>query len=293
MGRAKVVTDSTAHLEAGVAKRLGITVVPLTVRLEEETFREGVDITAEEFFQKLDRSSAMPVALPPSVEDFQAVYTKLSKTTDQIISIHISSKLSQTCNRASVASQALLGRCEITVIDSLTTSLGLGILATAAAQAATKGQPLDEIELLIRGMIPHIYIVFLAETLEYLERGGRIGQAQALLGTMLNIKPFLAIEDGEIIPLEKVRTREKAVDKLFEFVAEFSQIEQIAIMQSTPEPIEETKLLIERLEIAFPKIEHPILVYEPVLACHIGPNGLGVIVYEGLNEEGLGEQIGM
>jgi len=293
MGRAKVVTDSTAHLEAGVAKRLGITVVPLTVRLEEETFREGLDITAEEFFQKLDRSSAMPVALPPSVEDFQAVYTKLSKTTDQIISIHISSKLSQTCNRAGVASQALLGRCEITVIDSLTTSLGLGILATAAAQAATKGQPLDEIELLIRGMIPHIYIVFLAETLEYLERGGRIGQAQALLGTMLNIKPFLAIEDGEIIPLEKVRTREKAVDKLFEFVAEFSQIEQIAIMQSTPEPIEETKLLIERLEIAFPKIEHPILVYGPVLACHIGPNGLGVIVYEGLNEEGLGEQIGI
>jgi DegV family protein with EDD domain len=289
MGRVKVVTDSTAYLEASVAKRLGITIVPLTVRLGEETFREGVDITAEEFFQKLDRSSAMPVAFPPSVEDFQAVYAKLSKNTDQIISIHVSSKLSQTCSRATVASQALLGRCEITVVDSLTTSLGLGILATAAAQAAAKGQPLDEIEFLIRGMIPHIYIVFLAETLEYLERGGRIGQAQALLGTMLSIKPFLAIEDGEIIPMEKVRTRENAVDKLFEFVAEFSQIEQIAILQSTPEPIEETKLLIERLEIAFPKIKPPILVYGPVLSCHIGPNGLGVIVYEGLSEEGPGE----
>ena len=289
MGRVKVVTDSTAYLEVSVAKRLGITIVPLTVRLGEETFREGVDITAEEFFQKLDRSSAMPVAFPPSVEDFQGVYAKLSKNTDQIISIHVSSKLSQTCNRATVASQVLLGRCEITVVDSLTTSLGLGILATAAAQAAAKGQPLDEIEFLIRGMIPHIYIVFLAETLEYLERGGRIGQAQALLGTMLSIKPFLAIEDGEIIPMEKVRTRENAVDKLFEFVAEFSQIEQIAILQSTPEPIEETKLLIERLEIAFPKIKPPILVYGPVLSCHVGPNGLGVIVYEGLSEEGLGE----
>lgn len=289
MGRVKVVIDSTAYLEASVAKRLGITVVPLTVHLGDEIFREGVDITAEEFFQKLDRSSTMPVAFPPSVEDFQAVYSKLSKNTDQIISIHISSKLSQTCNRANVASQALLGRCEITVVDSLTTSLGLGILATAAAQAAAKGQPLEEIEFLIRGMIPHIYIVFLAETLEYLERGGRIGQAQALLGTMLTIKPFLAIEDGEIIPMEKVRTRENAVDKLFEFVAEFSQIKQIAIMQSTPEPIEETKLLIERLEIAFPRIKPPILVYGPVLACHVGPNGLGVIVYEGVNEEGLGE----
>ena len=289
MGRVKVVTDSTAYLEVSVAKRLGITIVPLTVCLGDETFREGVDITAEEFFQKLDRSSAMPVAFPPSVEDFQAVYAKLSKNTDQIISIHVSSKLSQTCNRATVASQVLLGRCEITVVDSLTTSLGLGILATAAAQAAAKGQPLDEIEFLIRGMIPHIYIVFLAETLEYLERGGRIGQAQALLGTMLSIKPFLAIEDGEIIPMEKVRTPENAVDKLFEFVAEFSQIEQIAILQSTPEPIEETKLLIERLEIAFPKIKPPILVYGPVLSCHVGPNGLGVIVYEGLSEEGLGE----
>ena len=289
MGRVKVVTDSTAYLEASVAKRLGITIVPLTVRLGDETFRENVDITAEEFFQKLDRSSAMPVAFPPSVEDFQAVYAKLSKNTDQIMSIHVSSKLSQTCNRATVASQALLGRCEITIVDSLTTSLGLGILSTAAAQAAAKGQPLDEIEFLIRGMIPHIYIVFLAETLEYLERGGRIGQAQALLGTMLNIKPFLAIEDGEIIPMEKVRTRENAVDKLFEFVAEFSQIEQIAILQSTPEPIEETKLLIERLEIAFPRIKPPILVYGPILSCHVGPNGLGVIVYEGLSEEGLGE----
>jgi DegV family protein with EDD domain len=287
MARVKVVTDSTAQLEPSVANKLGITVVPLTVRLGDETFREGVDITAEEFFQKLDRSSAMPVAFPPSVKDFQAVYSKLSKTTDQIISIHISSKLSQTCSRAIAASQAFLGRCEITVMDSLTTSAGLGILATAAAQAAAQGQSLDEIEFLIRGMIPRIYIVFLAETLKYLERKGRIGQAQALLGTMLNIKPFLTIEDGEIIPMEKVRTREAAVDKLFEFIAEFSQIEQLVIMQSTPEPIEETKLLIERLQTIFPKIDPPILVYGPVLACHIGPNGLGVVVYEG-SEEGLG-----
>ncbi|MBC8264899.1 MAG: DegV family protein [Anaerolineales bacterium] len=284
MGKVKIVTDSTSYLEASMAKRLGITVVPLTVRLGEETFREGVDITAEEFFQKLDRSSAMPVAFPPSVEDFQAVYAKLSKTTDQIMSIHISSSLSQTCSRAMTASRFLLGRCQVTVVDSLTTSLGLGILATAAAQAAAQGQSLEEIEFLIRGMIPRIYIVFLAETLKYLEREGRIGRAQALLGAMLNIKPFLAIEDGEIIPMEKVRDREGAVDKLFEFVGEFSRIERMAIMQSTPEPIEETKMLIERLELTFPNIELPILVYGPVLACHIGPDGLGVIVYEGVEE---------
>jgi len=281
MRRVKIVTDSTAYLEPSVARRLGITIVPLTVRLGNETFIEGIDITAEEFFQKLDRSSVMPEAFPPSGENFLAVYTKLSETTDQIMSIHISGKLSQTCDRAAAASQGFLGRCQITVVDSLTTSLGLGILATAAAQAAAQGKSLEEIEFLIRGMIPRIYIVFLAETLEYLERKGRIGQAQALLGAMLNIKPFLAIEDGEIIPLEKVRDSEGAVDKLFEFVGEFSQIEQMAIMQSTPEPIEETRMLIERLEVIFPKVKPPILVYGPVLACHVGPNGLGVIVYEG------------
>jgi DegV family protein with EDD domain len=285
MGRVKIVTDSTAYLEPSVTRKLGITVIPLTVHLGNEAFLEGVDITAEEFFQKLDRSPDMPTASPPSVEDFLAVYNKLSKTADQIMSIHVSSKLSQTCDRATAASLAFLGRCAITVVDSLTTSLGLGILATAAAEAAAQGQSLEEIEFLIRGMIPRIYIVFLAETLEYLERKGRIGQAQALLGTMLNIKPFLAIEDGEIIPLEKVRDSEGAVDKLFEFVGEFSQIEQMAILQSTPEPIEETKMLIERLEMIFPKIKPPILVYDPVLACHVGPNGLGVIVYEGVEEE--------
>ena len=136
MGRVKIVTDSTAYLEPSVARRLGITIVPLTVRLGNETFLEGVDITAEEFFQKLDRSSAMPVAFPPSMENFLAVYTELSKTTDQIMSIHISGKLSQTCDRAAAASQGFLGRCQITVVDSLTTSLGLGILATAARAAA-------------------------------------------------------------------------------------------------------------------------------------------------------------
>ena len=281
MGKVKIVTDSTAYLEASVARRLGITIVPLTVRLDDETFQEGVDITAEEFFQKLSRSSAMPVAFPPSVEDFLAVYTELSKTTDQIMSIHLSSKLSETCDRATVAAQSFLGRCEIAVVDSLTTSLGLGILTTAAAQAAAQGQSLEEIEFLIRDMIPRIYIAFLAGTLKYLEREGRIGQAQALLGAMLNIQPFLTIEDGEIIPLEKVRDSEGAVDKLFEFVGEFSQIEQMAIIQSTPNPIEETKMLIERLEVIFPKVPPPILVYGPVLACHVGPDGLGVIVYEG------------
>ena len=278
----KVVTDSTAQIEPEVAKRLGITVVPLRVRLGDETFREGVDITAEEFLHKLGRSSLMPSTHPPSVEDFRAVYERLSRTTDEILSIHVSSKLSRTCDNASIAAQALLGRCEIAVVDSLSISMGLKILATTAAEAAARGWSLDEVVRLVRGMIPHIYVAFFAKSLEYLEREGRIDKAQALLGAMLNIKPFLVIEDGEIIPLEKVQSCDAAVEKLFEFVAEFSRIEQMAILQSTPELTAETKLLIEHLEMAFPGLQFPIMVYGPVLACHIGPEGMGVIVYEGI-----------
>jgi DegV family protein with EDD domain len=167
-------------------------------------------------------------------------------------------------------------------VDSLTTSLGLGILARAAAKAADQGRHLDEIVRLLRGMIPHIYIVFFVETLDYLERGGYIGRAQAMLGSMLGIKPLLIIEDGKIVPLEKVRTRLRAIDKLFEFVVEFSHIEQMAILQKSPVATEETLLLIERLEMVLPEMEFPIITYGPVLATHVGPNTMGVIVYEGM-----------
>jgi DegV family protein with EDD domain len=214
----KIVTDSTAYLEPGVAEELEISVVPLNIHFGDEILRDGVDITAAEFFRRLDRSPEMPTSSPPSRSTFEKLYSKLSKTTDEIVSIHISDKLSQTCAVANAAAAPFLGRCDIAVVDSLTTSLGLGILATAAAKAAAQGETLDEVVRLLRGMIPHIYVVFLVETLDYLERGGRIGRAQAILGSMLGIKPLLIMEEGEIVPLEKVRTRSRAIDKLFDFV---------------------------------------------------------------------------
>lgn len=278
----RVVTDSTAYLEPGAAEELGISIVPLNIHFGDEVLRDGIDITADEFFRRLDRSSEMPTSSPPSRSAFEAVYRELSKTTDEIISIHISSKLSQTCAVAQAAATPFLGRCNVVVVDSLTTSLGLGILATTAAKAAAQGKALGDIVRMLRGMIPHIYVVFFVETLEYLERGGYIGRAQAILGSMLGIKPLLIIEDGEIVPLEKVRTRSKAIDKLFEFVVEFSHIEQMAILQKSPVATEETLLLIERLEMTLPGMEFPVITYGPVLATHVGPNTVGVIVYEGM-----------
>jgi DegV family protein with EDD domain len=280
MGKVAVVTDSTAFLEPSVAQELDITVVPLNVHLGDETLRDGIDITPEAFFQRLEKGSQTPHTSPPSVQSFERIYADLHTRTDQILSVHISGRLSPTLNHAERGAESLLGRCSIAVVDSLTTSLGLGILAKAAAEAAQQGATLDEVVRLARGMIPHLYIVFYVDQMDYLERGHRIGRAQAVLGTMLKIKPLLFVEDGEIIPLEKVRTHEKAIEKLFEFVAEFSELEQAAIAQRHTSPTQETKMLLERLEQLFPHIEFPIIQYGPVLASHIGPSAMGVVVYE-------------
>ena len=280
MGKVAVVTDSTAFLEPGVAQELEINVVQLSVHLGDEVLRDGIDITPEAFFVRLEQGGVIPRTSPPSVETFEQVYADLHTRTDEILSIHISGHLSQTLSHAERGAESLLGRCSIMVIDSMTTSLGLGILAKAAAQAAQEGADLDEVVRLVRGMIPHIYTVLYVDQMDYLERGNRIGRAQAVLGTMLNVKPLLFVEDGEIIPLEKVRTHEKAIEKLFEFVAEFSELEQAAIVQRNPSPTEETKMLLERLEQLFPDMEFPLIQYGPVLASHIGPSAMGVVVYE-------------
>jgi DegV family protein with EDD domain len=284
MARVRVVTDSTAYLDSEVVKKLGITVLPLQIHLGAETFMDGPDLDREMFFRQMARSSVPPRSVPPSVDVFVRTYQELSQTTDQVLSLHVSGGLSGACAVARQAADQLLGRCEIAVIDSQTVSVGLGILVKAAGEAAAEGQSLDQIERLIRSMIQRIYVVFFVETLDYLEREGRIRPAQALLGAMLNIKPFLTMDEGELIPMEKVRSRDKAVDKLYEFVAEFSDIEQIAILQSTPQHMEETKLLLERLDMTFPGLEVPIAVYGPTLASHLGLGALGVIVLE--REEG-------
>lgn len=277
-----VVTDSTAYFEPGEAEALGVHVVPLEIQLGNSKFKDGVDIDTEELFRRLNYGGGVPVSLPPDPTDFEALYAKLHQETDQILSIHISGHLSKTLRSAQQGAEGLLGRCSIALVDSMTTSIGLGILAKAAAQAANAGESLDDIVRLVRGMIPHVYMIFYVETMDYLERGGRIGKAQAVLGSMLNIKPILFIEDGDIIPLEKVRTTDKAIEKLFEFVAEFDNLEQTAIIQRGSSPNKEANILRERLAQSFPDLDFPVIQYGPDLAVRIGPNALGVVVYEGL-----------
>jgi DegV family protein with EDD domain len=282
LSQTQIVIDSTAQLDPELAQQLGITIVPLEINFGAQKFREGVDLTTEEFFRRVAHSPVMPNAVAPTVDEFREVFATLSQTTDQILSLHVSGKLNDTCANARSAANHFLGRCEIMVIDSLSISLGLSILGQAAARAALQGATLDEVVRIVRGMLPHIYAVFITDSLEYLERDRRFTKSQAFLGTMLSIKPFLAVEEGEIIPMEKVRTREKAIDKLIEFVAEFSRIEQIAVVQSPSRAGRDARFLLDRLQSNFAQYEFDTMTYGATLGTHIGPHGLGLIAYEGM-----------
>jgi DegV family protein with EDD domain len=282
-----IVTDSAATMDPAIAERLGITIVPLTVRIDHHDYQDGEDLDHEELLLRMAHDRIRPSIVGPTAEQFHRVYSRLTRHTDQIISLHSSASLSLVCREAQWAADAFLGRCDIAIMDSETLSLGLGILVQEAARLANASVSLSEIMRQIRGVIRRIYIVLITDTLDYLEHSHRISPAQAILGTMLNIKPFLALEEGEIIPMEKVRSRERAIDKLGEFVSEFSNIEQIAILQSTSYPTEETKMLRERLALIAPGHEFPILLYGPLLASHIGPDGMGLMVYEEKGHEVL------
>jgi DegV family protein with EDD domain len=279
--RTIIVTDSTADLTSEEIKEYEVQVVPLTVHFGSETFQDIPErLSRERFFELLSESTARPTTSSPTITTFREVYEEASHHADNIVSIHISAKLSDTVRRARQASESLLGKSKIQVIDSEVTSVGLGILVKTAARMAQAGVAADEIVRTIRGMIDHIYVVFFVESLDFLEQGGRIGKAQALLGTMLNIKPMLILEQGEIEPLEKVRTRARALDKLAEFVSEFGDVQSLIIMQNNSDQ-EEIDGLVERIrQVRSDNVPIHVASYGPVLAAHIGPDALGIVVQE-------------
>ena len=278
MSQIRVVTDSAAEIPAHLVAKLGITVVPMELCLEDHTWRDSVDITSLEFLERVTASASLPTMLAPSVEAFEKVYAEVSAETDEIISIHVSSKLSQTVQNARQAAGRFLGRSRISILDSELISGGLGLLVVAAAEAAANGSSMQQIVRLLRGMIPHIYVVFFIESLEYLERSQRIDRSQAILGNLLNIKPMLIIEDGELMPLEKVRTRDKAVERLHQFISEFSEFDKITISHGLNG--QESPDLLERIAETFSDREISITTYGPSMTAQLGPRAIGVIVCE-------------
>jgi DegV family protein with EDD domain len=285
MSTVRIVTDSTAHfMDPDFPAKHNVTVVPLTIQFGQQRFVDGREIDTERFFQRVAAGGPIPTALAPTPRQFAEVYEEICGTQADILSIHVSGKLSRTLHNARAGADEVLGRCKIHMIDSLTASIGLGLLVEQAALAAERGATQEDIVRIVRGMVPRLYAVFFIETMEFLAKAERIGKAQAVLGAMLGIKPFLTLEDGDIVPMEKVRNRQQAIEKLVEFVAEFSNIEHLAILQSAAGHTDDTRLLLERLALEFPNRAWPVFPYGPTLATIVGPNAMGVVVFEGEGE---------
>jgi len=272
----RVVTDSTADLPSEVVQELDITVVPLQVIFGEHAYRDGVDMTSDEFFRRLPEAAELPRTSQPSPGDFEQVYERLAAGTDRILSVHLSSRFSGTAETARQAARALEGRCAIEVIDSNTVSMALGFAVIAAARAAKAGADLDACAAAARSVLRRQRLAVALDTLEYLRRGGRIGRAQAFLGSLLRLKPIVTVRDGETYPLARVRTRKKALEEVLRICLEGGVVEQAAVMYATnPDDAHELAAEIRRRA---PSASVHVGRIGPVIGVHGGPGLIGVSV---------------
>ncbi|MCS7207134.1 MAG: DegV family protein [Dehalococcoidia bacterium] len=269
----QVITDSTADLPPEVAQSLGIVVVPLNVHFGTETFLDGVTITPDAFYTRLQRERQLPKTTQPSIGTFMEVYTRHANPAG-ILSLHISSKISGTYNSAMQAAQEIKDRCPIEVVDTLQVSLALGLVVLAAARAVQAGASLPQAAQLARQTASRCHLFGVLDTLEYLEKGGRIGKAAAFLGSVLQVKPILTLKDGEAHPLERVRTRRRAIERVVEITRQYAPLAQLAVVHSTTP--DEAQDLAERLKPLAPPQGILMGRFGAVLGTYLGPGALGV-----------------
>lgn len=272
----KIVTDSVADIPPTVAAELGITIIPVLVRFGEETYRDGIDITNDQFYERLVNSKVMPTTSVPSMDMFARTYARLAEETDEILVIMLSSKLSGLHNAALQSVGLLESKCRIEVVDSGCAVMAQGFVVIKAAQAAQAGANLDEILEIVRSNLPRTEIRAAFDTLEYLKRGGRIGKAQALMGSVLKVNPIITIKDGLVEPAGRARSRAKAIDHLYDFAAGYSHIEELAVEDAACP--DDGNLLAERLGKIFPQERIYRSRTTPVIGTHTGPGLLLVAV---------------
>ncbi len=270
----KIVTDSTADLPSTLVEELGITVVPAYVRFGKDVYRDRVDINEDEFYKRLLNDPIHPGTEPPTPQDFADAYRKLSQKADGIISIHVSGRLSATYNSALLGKEMLETEFPIEVVDSQLVTMGLGLLVIAAHTLTGSEKSLLQVVEKVKQTIPTIHLFGLFDTLKYLALGGRIGKAKELLGSVLSVKPLLAMKDGELEPAGQVRTRAKGMDGLFDFIKKTTDIQDLAIVHSTTP--DEAQNLAERIGSILPKERITLARLGPALGVHGGPGILFV-----------------
>jgi fatty acid kinase fatty acid binding subunit len=268
----RIVTDSTADLTPEQQGAAGITVVPLNVHFGDEVFRDHVDLSTDEFFRRLKASSQLPRTSQPSVGAFEEAYRTLLDGGDEIVSVHLSSKVSGTYNSALMAAQSV-GDGKIDVVDSLSTSMALGFMALEAANLARSGRDRQTVSERLRELVAKARVICVVDTLTYLERGGRIGKAAALLGSLLNVKPILQLKDGEVVPLGRARGRPQALNRLVELLERDGKVSRLAIMHGAAQA--DAEQLRERVASTYPGVDIQLTEIGAVLGTHTGPGVIG------------------
>ena len=275
----KIVTDSCSDIPQEEAKQLGITVVPVYVRFGDEVYRDGVDMDSSEFYRKLLASSIHPSTAAPSPGDFAKVYEKVAEETDQIVSIHVTSKHSATYDAAIVGKEIAEKRgCRIEIIDSKGLTMWQGLVAIAAAKTAAAGYSLNQVVDRVREAIGQMRALALLDTVTYIVKGGRLGKAVSAIDSMLYVKLLLTLRDGKIHPTGLVRTRRRGIDRLLEFIRSAVHIEDLAIVHSTSS--DDAQILVDRIYSLFPSIVPRIVRLGPALGVHTGPGALLAVLRE-------------
>ncbi|NQW24009.1 MAG: DegV family protein [SAR202 cluster bacterium] len=272
----RIVTDSSADLPTDLVQKHQITVLPCYVVVNDQTFKDGIDIQADEFYRRLQSEARTPTTAQPTVADFQAVYRDLVGQGDQVISIHVSGKLSGTLNSAEQAKASLDDGAPVEIIDSQLASISLGLAVLDAAIMVADGGDYREIAAKVRQNLSSHHGLFALDTLEYLQKGGRIGKARAFMGSVLSVKPILRLQDGEAHPVERPRNRERAMRRLVELAQDLAPVRRMAVIYSTdPERMAVLKQALTGLLPADQIIEAR---FGSTLGTYIGPDALGVAV---------------
>lgn len=275
MPKIALITDSTAYIPKELLQQYNITVLPQQLIWGSETFADGVDILPTAFYQRLQTSKEMPTTSQVSPGLFKQAYEKLLAQNNEVLAILISSKLSGTFDSAQQA-KALLGDYPIHLYDSQTTAMALGFQVLAVARAIEKGATIQDCLKMLPQIAPNTGVLLSPETLEYLHRGGRIGGATRFLGTALGIKPLLHVDNGRVEPLERVRTRRKALQRLAELVTERANGKPVRVASLHANAIEDARATLADIQSRVNVIEAIVSDVSPVIGTHVGPGTVAI-----------------
>lgn len=271
----KIVTDSTSDLPPEILESLDVKVVPLNVHFDAEVFKDGVTLGADEFFDRLINGNVIPKTSQPSIGEFAEAFKEVAPEADGIVSIHISSKVSGTYNAAVQGKEEAGVSCPIEVIDTYQASMGIGVVVIKAAKAAQAGASFEEVAEIAKSASGQCQCFVLLDTLEYLQKGGRIGKAKAIIGSLLRVRPMIIVRDGEAHELGKERTRNKGLARLIRTAREFAPIEELSVIYST-DP-DDAHSVANDLRDLLPDGKEPIITrFGPVLGTYVGPKAVGI-----------------